>query len=269
MSIKINNLNVEINGKQILKNINFEINQGDTILILGPNGHGKSTLLKAIMKHYDTKISSGKIIIDDKIANDWSTDQIANAGVYFAMQYPIEIPGLSTIELYRNEASKDNQKINIVDLYKLINQKMKNLDLNSELLNRNINENFSGGERKKNEILQMQILNPNYILLDEIDSGLDVDAIDLIGKVLVEEQNKNKAIVYISHDNKLFNTLKPNKVILIMNGEIVEIGSFSLAQEIYSIGYSKYAKNKGINLNNEENDVLKQGTKDFFCGTKK
>ena len=268
MSLILKNLNVEINKKLILKNINFSIEPNDVVLILGPNGHGKSTLLKSIMKHYDTNIVSGELIINNKNANEWSTDQIAKEGIYLATQYPVEIPGLGMLELIRNEASKTDEKLSIMELYKLVNNKMKNLHMSPELLNRNINENFSGGERKKSEILQMQILNPQYILLDEIDSGLDVDAINVISEALLEEKNKGKAIAYISHDNKLFNTLKPNKTILIMNGEIVKVGDFSLAEQIYQMGYTNFAKQNNIKLESSEDDFLKGTNKGFACGSK-
>lgn len=266
MSLKLENVNVEINKNQILKNINFTIEKNDVVLILGPNGHGKSTLLKAIMRHYDTNITNGNIIINGKNTNNWTTDMIAKEGVYLTMQYPIEIPGLGMLELIRNEASKNDEKLNIMDLYRLVNKRMKNLHMNPELINRNINENFSGGERKKSEILQMQILNPEYILLDEIDSGLDVDAINVITNSLLEEKNKGKSIIYISHDNKLFNVLKPNKTILIINGEIVKIGGFELAEEIYKIGYANYAKQHNIKLDEIEDDFLKNTNKGFACG---
>ena len=169
---------------------------------MGPNGHGKSTLLKSIMKHYDTTISQGEIKLDGEIINDLTTDEIARKGIYFAMQYPVEIPGLGMLELLRNEASKDENKVSVIELYKIVSKKLKDLNMNPDLLNRNINENFSGGERKKNEILQMQVINPKYIMLDEIDSGLDIDAIDTINQVLSQEKANNKTIIYISHNTK-------------------------------------------------------------------
>lgn len=273
MSLKLINLGVEINHKPILKNINLEINDGDVVAIMGPNGHGKSTLLKSIMKHYDTTISQGEIKLDEEIINDLTTDEIARRGIYFAMQYPVEIPGLGMLELLRNEASKGENKVSVIELYKIVSKKLKDLNMNPDLLNRNINENFSGGERKKNEILQMQVINPKYIMLDEIDSGLDIDAIDTINQVLSQEKADNKTIIYISHDNKLHSILKPNKVVLIINGEIVEIGDYTLAQEINKIGYQNYAKSKGYKINEDqiENDDsfdLKATNKGFSCNGK-
>lgn len=267
MSLKLTDVNIEITGKTILKNINLEIEPGDVVAILGPNGHGKSTLLKGIMHHYDTRISNGSILIDDILINSFSTDKIAQLGVYLAMQNPVEIPGLGMLELLRNEASYNDEKISVMQLYKLLNQKMKNLNMSAELLNRNINENFSGGERKKNEILQMQILDPKYILLDEIDSGLDVDAISCINNVLLEQKSLNKAIMYISHNDNLHKALQPNKVVVIMNGEIVAAGDYELAKYINQIGYQAYATQNGIELLNiNEDEFLKQTNKGYNCG---
>lgn len=270
MSLKLQGVNIEIANKIILHDININIEKGDVVAILGPNGHGKSTLLKAIMNHYDTNIVSGDIIIDGTKTNDLTTDKIARLGVYLAMQSPVEIPGLGMLELLRNEASQNDEKISIIQLYKLLHQKMQDLNMNHELLNRNINENFSGGERKKNEILQMQILNPEYILLDEIDSGLDVDAINSINQVLLAQKQANKTIIYISHDDKLHSALQPNKVVLMINGRIAEVGNYELAKQINQLGYKVYAKQKGLELlEMNEDEFLKQTNKGYNCGGSK
>ncbi len=266
-NIKIKDLNIKIDKKLILKNINLEINKNDIVAILGPNGHGKSTLLKSIMMHYSTEIASGQILIDDLCINNLSTDQITNKGICYISQHPVEIPGLKTIELLRNIVQIQNQdkKISMIDLYKNINDKMTKLNLKSDLLNRYINENFSGGERKKSEILQMELMDSDFIMLDEIDSGLDVDAINTISKVLVDMKNKNKSIIFISHNKELIEALKPNKVILILNGSIHKIGDYNLAVEINNNGY----KNLNINLNNDTDDeFLKSKTKQYYCNGK-
>ncbi len=268
-NLKLENLTVEINGNTILKNINLTIKKGDVLAILGPNGHGKSTLLKSVLKHFDTKISAGNIFIDNTNVTSYSTDQIANCGIYFASQHPVEIPGLKTIELFRNELELKNQKVSIIDLYKSIYKKMQNLNLRQELLERSINENFSGGERKKSEILQLQIINPDFIFLDEIDSGLDIDAINTISNVLLTEKQENKAIVFVTHNEVLLNNLKPNKVILIMNGEIAKIGDFSLATEIFELGYEKISKKYNIKYEEKTNDLfLKNSIKNYSCNGK-
>lgn len=275
--ITLKNLQVEVAGHLILENINLEMHRGDVVLILGPNGHGKSTLLKTLMHHYDTKIVGGDIFIDEDNATNWETDEVARAGMYLASQYPVEIPGVSLLELIRTELQHNDQKVSVLKLYQMLNQKMKDLNMSQDLLNRSVNENFSGGERKKNEILQMQVLNPDFILLDEIDSGLDVDAVTLISNALQKERELNKAIIYVSHNDKLLANLVPNKVVLIMNGKIVQIGDYSLAQEVNSLGYDGYAKKHGLVLKTEDSadallenaDMLKDTLKGYSCGGKK
>lgn len=266
-TLKLMNLSVDIDNKQILKNINLEINRGDVVAILGPNGHGKSTLLKSIMKHFDTNITSGKIMIDDNDVTNFSTDQIARNGIYFASQHPVEIPGLKMIELLRNELEQKDEKVSIISLYKKIHKNMESLNLKPDLLDRSINDNFSGGERKKSEILQLQLINPDFIFLDEIDSGLDIDAVNTISDVLVNEKNFNKAIVFITHNEHLLYKLNPNKVILIMNGTIVQNGDLSLAKDINTFGYDKIAQKLNIEILNIENnnDFLKETVKKYKC----
>lgn len=275
--IELKNLQVEVAGRLILEDLNLEVHRGDVVLILGPNGHGKSTLLKTLMHHYDTKIVGGDIYVDDQVATEWETDQIARSGMYLASQYPVEIPGVSLLELIRTELQHNEQKVSVLKLYQMLNQKMRDLNMSQELLNRSVNENFSGGERKKNEILQMQVLNPDFILLDEIDSGLDVDAVNLISNALQKEREQNKAIIYVSHNDKLLANLVPNKVVLIMNGKIIQVGDYSLAQEVNALGYDGYAKKYGLTLKNQDatealldnSDMLKDTLKGYTCGGKK
>lgn len=271
MAIQIKNLSVKIDNKTILHDLNLEINDQDVVLLIGPNGHGKSTLLKTIMRHYSTNIVTGSILINNHKINDIDTDKIAKMGVYLVPQYPIEIPGLQLMELLRNEASNTKDKhISVIELYKEVDNKIKSLNLQQDLLKRSVNENFSGGERKKTEILQMQIINPKYIMLDEIDSGLDIDAINTINEILISEKNKGKTIIFISHDEKMLDALKPNKVVLIINGKIIEIGGLELAKKINEIGYKEYALSKGIDIDlNNSDDFLKSTNKGFNCGSKK
>lgn len=267
--IELNNLSIEINNKKILNSINIKINEGETILIVGPNGHGKSTLFKSILKHYSTKISSGNLVINNELANEWTTDKIAKSGIFLANQYPIEIPGLKTFDLLRNELSHDGKEIKVLDFYKQVTHKLKELGLNDEFLKRNINENFSGGERKKMEILQMLLLNPDFIFLDEIDSGLDSDALQKITKILLEQKQKNKTIIYISHNDKLLQDLIPDRVYLIVNGSIVLEGDKELANRINNEGYEWIEKELNISIKKESEDInLLNTAKDFYCNGK-
>lgn len=258
-SLSLKNLKISIENQEILKNINLTINKGETVLIVGPNGHGKSTLLKAIMNHYDTQITNGEILIDNVNVNDLDTSERAKMGLYLASQYPIEIPGVNMLEFLRAMLSSYNndQKVEILDLYTKINKNIKKLKMNPDLLSRNLNENFSGGERKKNEILQCLILNPDFILLDEIDSGLDIDSLNIISENLKEMQH-DKTIVYISHNNKLFNDIVPDKVVLIVNGQIVTIGDKELAYRIDREGYGWIEKEYNISI------IKDNKTKDVF-----
>lgn len=264
--INLENIFVEIGQKTVLKDINLKINKNETILVIGPNGHGKSTLFKTIFKHYSTKISSGKYYINDKIANDFSTDQIANEKLYLAMQNPVEIPGLRVLDLLRNEINP-NEKISVFELYKKVNKQLVSFNLDNEIIERNINEDFSGGEKKKMEILQLEYLNPDFIFLDEIDSGLDVDSLNIIAQKLIEKQKEKKSIIFISHNIELVKKLNPSRVILIGNGEIIKESDISLAYEIYEKGYKKIFDELNISLNKIEDHStdLKDTLDGYYC----
>lgn len=263
--LELINIDVKIDNKLILKDINLEFQSNKIYLIVGPNGHGKSTLLKSIFKHYSTSIISGKILLNNEPIHDLETYQIARKGLYLATQSPVEIPGLKTLDLLRNEFNiNKEEKIKILDLYKNINAKIKELNLNEEILKRNINENFSGGEKKKMEILQLQLLNPDFIFLDEIDSGLDVSALNTISNILQKFKQDNKGIIYISHSDKLALNLKPDHVILIVHGKVVEIGTAELSNRIINEGYEWVYKKYNLPKVIEEKEF-----EEFYCNAKK
>lgn len=241
--INFKDLSVSIDNKVILKNINFEIKKGDVIALLGPNGHGKSTLLKAVTKHYSTKIENGQILVDDHIINDLKTNEIANLGIFLAPQISEEIPGVLMIDFLKAAInSRFKKKTSLVELYNLIQPVLHDLKMNQDFLHRFVNCGFSGGEKKRSEILQMKLLDPEFIFLDEIDSGLDVDSLKIIVKEIKKMISKDKAFLIVSHNEKIFKEIIPNKVIVIMNQEIVKIGNIKLLEKINKDGYDWIVK---------------------------
>ncbi len=236
--IQINNLSISINEKKILNNINLEINKGDVIAIVGPNGNGKSTLLKSIMNHYSVEKESGDILIDGVSTNEMEPNEIMKNGIFFAPQNSEEIPGVLMIDFLKAivNANRDTP-IKMAELFKNIEAILKDLNLDRSILKRFVNHGFSGGEKKKSEILQMKLLNPECILLDEIDSGLDVDSIKLVINELKKIVDGEKSLIIVSHQQKIFDVIKPNKVIVIMDGKIIKEGDYSLLEKINNEGY--------------------------------
>jgi len=241
--IKIENLNVEINGKKILKDFNLEIKDGEIHALMGVNGAGKSTLVKAISGHYDTNITSGKIIYKDEDITALSPDEIANKGIFLSFQTPVEIPGVNNSyflktavnakKVYNNEAELD-----AIEYMKLLKSKLAEYELDNSLLKRGLNEGFSGGEKKKNELIQLLLLNPDLIMLDEIDSGLDVDAIKSVAKVVNGMINEKKSVLMITHYDRLLELIKPDFVHILKDGKIVKTGDYSLALELDEKGFA-------------------------------
>jgi len=241
--IKIENLNVEINGKKILKDFNLEIKDGEIHALMGVNGAGKSTLVKAISGHYDTNITSGKIIYKDEDITALSPDEIANKGIFLSFQTPVEIPGVNNSyflktavnakKVYNNEAELD-----AMEYMKLLKSKLAEYELDNSLLKRGLNEGFSGGEKKKNELIQLLLLNPDLIMLDEIDSGLDVDAIKSVAKVVNGMINEKKSVLMITHYDRLLELIKPDFVHILKDGKIVKTGDYSLALELDEKGFA-------------------------------
>ncbi|MGL4616971.1 MAG: Fe-S cluster assembly ATPase SufC [Mycoplasmoidaceae bacterium] len=236
--IEINNLSISINEKIILKDVNLNINKGDIIAIVGPNGNGKSTLLKSIMNHYSVNKERGDILIDGESTTEMEPNEIVKKGLFFAPQNSEEIPGVLMIDFLKSIVNANREKpIKISELFSNVENILKDLNLDRSILKRFVNHGFSGGEKKKSEILQMKLLNPECILLDEIDSGLDVDSIKLVIRELKKIANNDKTLVIVSHQQKIFDIIKPNKVIVIIDGKIIKEGDYSLLQKINSEGY--------------------------------
>lgn len=242
--IIIKNLSVTINEKIILNDINLQLKKGDIVGLIGPNGNGKSTLVKSIMKHYSTKISSGKILIDNICINDLEPDEIARKGLFLAPQISEEINGILMIDFLKAALSSLHQKkISLIELYKTINPALKDLEIDPNFLHRFVNWGFSGGEKKKSEILQMILFNPEVVFLDEIDSGLDVDSLKIIVREIRKWLTPDKILVIVSHNEKLFKEITPNKVCLMVDGKIAQIGDYSLVEKVNKEGY-KWIKEK-------------------------
>lgn len=236
--LRINNLKVNIDEKCILKGVNLNINEGETHIIMGPNGSGKSTLAYSLMGHPDYEILDGHMEFDDEIINELAADKRAKKGIFLSFQYPEEIPGVTVEDFLRTAKSAvSDETIGLMKFRKLLSEKMADLDISEEYASRYLNLGFSGGEKKKNEILQMSILEPKLAILDETDSGLDVDAIKIVAEGVKKFKDEKKSILVITHYNKLLNYLKPDYIHILLDGRIVKTGGMELAKEIDEKGY--------------------------------
>lgn len=245
--LEIKNLQVSIRDKNIINDLNLLIRPGEVHAIMGQNGSGKSTLAKVIAGHPLYQIKQGSISLNGQDITTLSPEERAHAGVFLAFQYPVEIPGVNNLDFLRlayNEKQKarGKQEIDPLSFFNLINQKAKNVRMDDEFLVRNVNEGFSGGEKKKNEILQMSLLNNELSILDETDSGLDIDALKSIAKNINNFCNSEKAIILITHYQRLLDHIVPDFVHVMQRGKIVHTGSAELAKQLEKYGYGGLAK---------------------------
>lgn len=239
--LEINNLYAEAEGKQILKGLNLKINKGETHVIMGPNGAGKSTTANVILNNPEYKKTSGEILFEGENINEESTDKIAKKGVFMSFQSPVEIPGISTFNFLKYAKNKVTEKpVKVFEFKDQVKKYMEELSMNPKLAERNLNVGFSGGEKKKNEILQMLVLEPKLVILDETDSGLDVDAVRTVSKGIEMYKNEENAVLIITHNTRILENLKVDYVHILVDGKIVKTGDASLAQEIEENGYSQY-----------------------------
>jgi Fe-S cluster assembly ATP-binding protein len=243
-SLIIKNLFVSADKKEILKGINLQINSGEIHAIMGPNGSGKSTLLNTIMGHPNFKIKSGEILFNKTNICKMKVNKRANLGLFLAFQNPVEIPGVNIRDLLQTASSYNNEKIQSpLEVNEELLEKIKKLKLKENLIERGINENFSGGEKKKSEILQMAIIKPKIALIDEIDSGLDIDALKIVAKNIREIYSKNSpGILIVTHYQRILSYINPHFVHIISDGKIIKSGTKKLAQELEKNGYEKYIK---------------------------
>lgn len=238
--IEIKNLTIEIQNKIIINNFNLTINKGEIHTIMGPNGVGKSSLLKTIMGDPNYKITNGDILIDNESILNLEVNERSKKGIFLGMQMPNEIEGVTTADLMRSSL-RDNENFKLYSFVKEINETCDKLSINKEMLHRSINLGFSGGEKKKNEILQMYMLKPSLILLDEIDSGLDMDSLKIVAQNILEYYKENKpAILMITHYENLLDYIKPNFVHIMIDGKIVKSGDITLVKEIQENSYNKF-----------------------------
>ncbi|MBR2787201.1 MAG: Fe-S cluster assembly ATPase SufC [Clostridia bacterium] len=241
--LEIKNLNVNAEEKQILKGINLTINKGEIHVIMGPNGSGKTTTANAILNNPAYTKTEGTIEFNGEDITNLRTDEIARKGVFMSFQLPEEIPGVSVTNFLKYAKNKATGKpVKVFQFKDELKKYMEDLNMNPENMERSLNVGFSGGEKKKNEILQMLVLNPKLAILDETDSGLDVDAIKTVSKGIEVFKNDENAVLIITHNNKILHSLKVDFVHILVDGKIVKTGTQELAREIEENGYSKYRK---------------------------
>lgn len=239
--LAINNLYVNADTKEILKGINLKINKGEIHVIMGPNGSGKTTTANAILNNPAYKKIQGNIMFEGEDITNLKTDEIARKGIFMSFQLPEEIPGITVNNFLKYAKNKITGKpVKIFSFKDEVKKYMQELKMNTEYAERSLNVGFSGGEKKKNEILQMLVLNPKLAILDETDSGLDVDAIKTVSKGIEMFKNENNAVLIITHNTKILHNLKVDYVHVLVNGKIVKTGTGKLAKEIEENGYGIY-----------------------------
>lgn len=242
--IDIKNLKVSIDDKEIIKGLNLTINKGEVHAIMGPNGSGKSTLSYALSgkEGYEAQ---GEIIFNGKNILELNTEERAQEGVFLAFQYPIEIPGVFTNNFLRTslnsvKKAKGEKELNAVEFLNLVKEKSEKLKIDKEMLSRPLNVGFSGGEKKRNEILQMSLLEPKFVIMDETDSGLDIDALKIVSNGVNAMRSNDRSFLIITHYQRLLNYIKPDFVHVFSDGNIVESGDWKLALELENDGYAKF-----------------------------
>jgi len=240
--LEIKDLCVSVEGKMLLNGVTLSVKLGEIHAIMGPNGAGKSTLAKVLAGHPSYEITSGEVIYKGKNLLELEPEERSHEGLFMSFQYPIEIPGVSNIQFLRTAVNakrkaKGEEEITVEDFEKLFDEKMQLMEIKPEFKQRNINEGFSGGEKKRNEILQMAVLNPELAILDETDSGLDIDAMRIVARGINKLMNPNMALVLITHYQRLLDYIKPDVVHVMVDGKIAQSGGPELALKLEEKGY--------------------------------
>ena len=254
-TLEIKNLHVSIEDKEILKGVNLTINTGEIHAVMGPNGTGKSTLSAAIMGHPSYEVTEGEILLDGENVLEMEVDERARAGLFLAMQYPSEIAGVTNAEFMRsaiNARRDEDNKMGVREFIKKLDEKMEILDMPEEMAERYLNEGFSGGEKKRNEILQLMMIEPSFAILDEIDSGLDIDALKVVSRGVNAMRGENFGSLIITHYQRLLNYIEPDVVHIMMDGRVVMTGDAALAKRLEAEGYKGISEELGISLEHQE-----------------
>lgn len=254
-TLEIKNLHVSIEDKMILKGVNLTIHTGEIHAIMGPNGTGKSTLSQAIMGHPSYTIVEGEILLDGEDVTEMEVDERARAGLFLAMQYPSEITGITNAEFMRaaiNARRPEDDKLPVMDFIRKLDKNLAVLDMPEEMAERYLNEGFSGGEKKRNEILQLMMIEPKFAILDEIDSGLDIDALKVVSKGVNSMRGDDFGVLIITHYQRLLNYIHPDFVHVMMDGRVVKSGDATLAKRLEAEGYRGIRDELGLDIVLEE-----------------
>ncbi len=240
--MKIENLHAKIGDKQILKGIDLKMLKGKVHAIMGPNGAGKSTLSKAIVGHPDVEVTEGKIIYKGKDITNWEPEERALEGIFMAFQHPVEIPGVNNAYFLRTALNAKRKHLglpplNAAEFLRLLKEKIKELGMREEMIHRSLNEGFSGGEKKLNEILQMEILEPDFVILDEIDSGLDIDALKKVSEAINKMRTPDRTFMIITHYRKILDYIEPDFVHVLKNGKVLKTGGIEIVDALEKEGY--------------------------------
>ena len=245
--LEIKNLSAEIEGKEILQGLNLNLPQGEVHAVMGPNGSGKSTLSKALSGHEDYEVTSGSALLDGEEILGLEPEEIARLGLFLAFQYPVEIPGVNNATFMRTavnavRVSRGEEELSAMAFLKEARTKLQQLKMNEDVLSRQVNVGFSGGEKKRNEILQMAMLEPRLAVLDETDSGLDIDALKIVADGINRLRDGDRAMLVITHYQRLLEYIVPDHVHVLANGRIVRSGDKNLAKELEKNGYAEFSK---------------------------